>query len=109
MFGLLVGRCGLDVNYVLYEIDYDHAAAITNAITEADRQSWEQTRLQCYYSAAPFMKNKGSLHTFMPFDWDKKHKKSKDLFKKEELDKLLPGIMKAMEIYNKQKSKKNGR
>lgn len=34
------------------------------------RDGWERTRLQCFYSVAPYSKE-GNIKKFMPFAWDK--------------------------------------
>jgi len=73
LFGLIVGRVGVNPEYVLDEMGFAEFDAIMSAHTEKERAKWEQTRLISYYTVAPHAAKKlKSIEKFMPFDWDKK-------------------------------------
>lgn len=69
------------------------------------REAWERTRLQCYYTVLPYLpeeyRNK-DITDFMPFAWDKEHvdqnidkirEKSKELAKQRKaLWKKIDGV-----------------
>ena len=79
--------CGIDPLYYLDEMSQDEAQAISIARREADKVSWEQTRLQAYYAiiaqiGTKEIKKPSDLFTF-PWDDVKELPKGKRLSKEE--------------------------
>ena len=66
---------GLDIQS-FYQLTPDEFETVYTRWSDARdsqfRNGWEQTRMKCYYSAAPYMKSKVSAKAFMPFPWEKK-------------------------------------
>lgn len=61
----------LQPEYVLHQMSLDEFDLIYREWEELYRDNWERTRLQCFYSVAPYSKEK-NIKSFMPLDWDKK-------------------------------------
>ena len=69
---------GIDPLYFWDEMSQDEVIAIYKAKDKEDRRSWEQVRLQSYYSIVAF---RGTEQYKKPedlfrFSWEKKEKKS---------------------------------
>jgi len=70
---------GIDPEYFLDEMSQDELVAIYKAKHEANKSSWEQTRLICYYN---FISQNGTEKIKKPSDifsleWDKQKVKTK--------------------------------
>ena len=81
---------GIDPEYFLDEMSQDELVAIYKAKHEANKSSWEQTRLICYYN---FISQNGTEKIKKPSDifsleWDKQKVRTKSMTSKEAQEKL---------------------
>lgn len=74
MYGYCVGVVGINPEYFLDEMSQDETQSIYKATGDHNRESWEQTRLICFYS---FVSQHGNKEIKTPKDlfplyWDEK-------------------------------------
>lgn len=77
LFGVAVGSMGLNPDYVLDEMDFEDFNAIYAAYDNEAKMEWERSRLVAYYSAAPHIKDFGTIEKAIPFGWEKGKKSPK--------------------------------
>lgn len=80
MIPILVADCGLDINYVLNEMQYTDIDTYIKYKDDKERNKLEEKRLFTYLTVLPHIDSKKcSIQQFLPFTWEEKEKKEKGL------------------------------
>lgn len=92
IYGICVGLIGIDPKYYLDEMSQDEVVAVMKAKNEnytiVSRESWEQARMQCFYSVAAMGSKVKKPSELFKFPWDGEGKKGKGITKQEALNRL---------------------
>jgi hypothetical protein len=71
----VVGLIGIDPQYYLDEMSHDEVVAVMKARHEnyglINREAWEQTRVQCFYTVAAFGSKIKKPTELFKLPWDK--------------------------------------
>lgn len=80
MIPILVVDCGLDINYVLNEMQYTDIDLYIRYKDDKERTKLEEKRLFTYLTVLPHIDSKKCpIEKFLPFQWEEKEKKEKGL------------------------------
>lgn len=80
MIPILVVDCGLDINYVLNEMQYTDIDLYIKYKDDKERTKLEEKRLFTYLTVLPHIDSKKCpIEKFLPFQWEEKEKKEKGL------------------------------
>ena len=77
---ILVVDCGLDINYVLNEMQYTDIDLYIRYKDDKEKTKLEEKRLFTYLTVLPHIDSKKCpIEKFLPFQWEEKEKKEKGL------------------------------
>lgn len=80
MIPILVVDCGLDINYVLNEMQYTDIDLYIRYKDDKEKTKLEEKRLFTYLTVLPHIDSKKCpIENFLPFQWEEKEKKEKGL------------------------------
>ena len=80
MIPILVVDCGLDINYVLNEMQYTDIDLYIRYKDDKEKTKLEEKRLFTYLTVLPHIDSKKCpIEKFLPFQWEEKEKKEKGL------------------------------
>ena len=86
LYKVAVGALGISPDYFLDTMSDRGYYLALEGYNERIKREWEQTRIIAYYSIAPHLKQKKSVHSILPFEWD--NDKPKKAPTKEDFDRL---------------------
>lgn len=80
MIPILVSDCGLDINYILNEMQYTDIDIYIKHKDDKEKTKLEENRLFTYLTVLPHIDSKKcSIQQFLPFTWEEKEKKEKGM------------------------------
>lgn len=95
MIPILVVDCGLDINYVLNEMQYTDIDLYIKYKDDKERSKLEEKRLFTYLTVLPHIDSKKCpIEKFLPFQWEEKEKKEKGFREIEKNQHLLQEFLK---------------
>lgn len=105
----LISECGLDINYVLYQMPFTDVDLYMKYRDERKKEDLEEKRVFIYTLISPHIDNKKlPFEKFMVFPWEKqkKHKESVEYLNNQEHQRKLKEFLKSKPITFKEEDNK---